>query len=289
MAVASAGLYANNLHLAPDRQPHQHLITHFYRPDALPDAQPTVTKHAKVFCKSTLELERRTCLGVYVPLRGPKIAGRWVPGCHEASAAQAWCPTAPHRQCGHHARSDETAHWLPLDWILMMASLTTNHSRNHDYDLAKIKICRHKHTHNRLTALCLGLPGWAGTRKNIHPLTPIMIIRHPLSTSSIYHDPQYPSSSICVLDIPLWQPLSRSSLVFLLVWDPLLHTPYISSPNDHHKQGSIWHDSAIITAWPKAWGSYQVWCSNQQKVDHSRTHAFVHYTSASIVKYCESQ
>ena len=146
MAVASAGPYANNLHLAPDRQPHQHLITHFYRPDALPDAQPTVTKHAKVFRKSTLELERRTCLGVYVPLRGPKIAGRWVPGCHEASAAQAWCPTAPHRQCGHHARSDETAHWLPLDWILMMASLTTNHSRNHDYDLAKIKICRHKHT-----------------------------------------------------------------------------------------------------------------------------------------------
>ena len=27
MAVASAGPYANNLHLAPDRQPHQHLST----------------------------------------------------------------------------------------------------------------------------------------------------------------------------------------------------------------------------------------------------------------------
>jgi len=26
-AVASAGQYANNLHFAPDRQPHQHLIT----------------------------------------------------------------------------------------------------------------------------------------------------------------------------------------------------------------------------------------------------------------------
>ena len=26
-AVASAGPYANNLHLAPDRKPHQHLIT----------------------------------------------------------------------------------------------------------------------------------------------------------------------------------------------------------------------------------------------------------------------
>jgi len=28
-AVASAGPHANNLHLAPDRQPHQHLITQF--------------------------------------------------------------------------------------------------------------------------------------------------------------------------------------------------------------------------------------------------------------------
>jgi len=30
MAVASAGLYANNLHLAPDRYPYQHLITHIF-------------------------------------------------------------------------------------------------------------------------------------------------------------------------------------------------------------------------------------------------------------------
>jgi len=29
-AVASAGPYANNLHLAPDRQPHQHLITQLF-------------------------------------------------------------------------------------------------------------------------------------------------------------------------------------------------------------------------------------------------------------------
>jgi len=36
-----------------------------------------------------------------------------------------------------------------------------------------------------------------------------------------------------MLDSPLWQPLSRSSLVFLLVFDDLLHTPRISSPNHH--------------------------------------------------------
>ena len=29
-----------------------------------------------------------------------------------------------------------------------------------------------------------GLPGWASTRRNIHPLTPNLIIKHPLSTSS---------------------------------------------------------------------------------------------------------
>ena len=47
MAVASAGPYANNLHLAPDRQPHQHPSLNFYRQDALPDAQQTVSKHLK--------------------------------------------------------------------------------------------------------------------------------------------------------------------------------------------------------------------------------------------------
>jgi len=30
VAVASAGPYANHLHFAPDRQPHQHLITQFF-------------------------------------------------------------------------------------------------------------------------------------------------------------------------------------------------------------------------------------------------------------------
>ena len=37
----------------------------------------------------------------------------------------------------------------------------------------------HTHTHSRFTALCPGLPGWAGTRRNIHPLTPLLLINHP--------------------------------------------------------------------------------------------------------------
>jgi len=41
-AVASAGQYANNMHLVPDINTSS---LNFYRPDVLPDAQPTVSKH----------------------------------------------------------------------------------------------------------------------------------------------------------------------------------------------------------------------------------------------------
>ena len=42
MAVATAGPYANNLHLAPDTNTSS---LNFYGPDTLPDAQRTVSKH----------------------------------------------------------------------------------------------------------------------------------------------------------------------------------------------------------------------------------------------------
>jgi len=41
---------------------------------------------------------------------------------------------------------------------------------------------------NCFMALCPGLPGWAGTWRNTHPPT-ILIIIQSLSASSIYHDP----------------------------------------------------------------------------------------------------
>ena len=47
VAVASAGPYAS-LHLAQDRQPHQHSTTVFYRPDALPAAQPTFSVYLSI-------------------------------------------------------------------------------------------------------------------------------------------------------------------------------------------------------------------------------------------------
>jgi len=41
MTVASAGPYANDLHLAS----HRTTQSIFYRPDALPDTPPTVSNH----------------------------------------------------------------------------------------------------------------------------------------------------------------------------------------------------------------------------------------------------
>jgi len=49
-AVALAGPYANNLHLTPDRQPRQHLISQFLQ--ALPVSQPTMSKQFKALLLS---------------------------------------------------------------------------------------------------------------------------------------------------------------------------------------------------------------------------------------------
>ena len=58
VALASAGPYAS-LHLAPGRQPCQHLSTQFfYRPDALPAAQPTASKHWRLNSAVTTILVR---------------------------------------------------------------------------------------------------------------------------------------------------------------------------------------------------------------------------------------
>ena len=62
------------------------------------------------------------------------------------------------------------------------------------------------HTHTQpFNGLCPGLPGWASIGRNSRLLTPILIIRHPLSTSSIYYDPLHPPCSIYMLDSPFPQ------------------------------------------------------------------------------------
>jgi len=81
---------------------------------------------------------------------------------------------------------------------------------------------------NRFTALCLGLPGWAGTGST-HPPT-------ILSSNNLYQLlPSTTIHSILLVQITCCnlfaQPLFMSSLVFLLVWSPPPHIPYISSLN----------------------------------------------------------
>jgi len=48
--------------------------------------------------------------------------------------------------------------------------------------------CNNNNNNNRFAALCLGLPGWASTRRNFHPPT-ILIIIQSLSAFSIDYDP----------------------------------------------------------------------------------------------------
>jgi len=65
------------------------------------------------------------------------------------------------------------------------------------------------------------------TRRRIHPLTSILVIKHPLSTSSIYtiHSVLFVQFTCLALFL---QPLFQ---VLVLEWKPLLCTTYISSPS----------------------------------------------------------
>ena len=103
---------------------------------------------------------------------------------------------------------------------------------NHLHFTPDRSACMHARTHTLYysSGFCPGLPGLAGTRRNIHPFTPIMVISHPLSSSSIYYNPWHPPCSIYVPDSLFPQSLL---VIFglLLVVHPHRHTPYISSPS----------------------------------------------------------
>ena len=51
-----------------------------------------------------------------------------------------------------------------------------------------------------------------------------------------------------MLDGPFRQPLFRSCLVYLFVWNPLLHVPYISSPNYYLHFTTHTHNIAMCFA-----------------------------------------
>jgi len=71
-----------------------------------------------------------------------------------------------------------------------------------------------------LSGFCLGQPGWAGTKRNIHPLTPIVVISHPLSASPIYYEPYHPLCSIYVPDSLFPQ---SPSFLWFTSWPGILH------------------------------------------------------------------
>jgi len=81
------------------------------------------------------------------------------------------------------------------------------------------------------SGFCPRQPKWAGTRRDIHPLTPIVVINCPLSASDIYYDPWHPLCSFHAPDSLFPRSLSKFSLVYLLARHSSLHTPYIFSPN----------------------------------------------------------
>jgi len=77
------------------------------------------------------------------------------------------------------------------------------------------------------------------TRQDSHELhmhVHTQLFNGPLSGTtrvSCYQKIHSPTFSIYMPDSPFPQPLSKSSLVYLLVWNPLRHTPYISSSNQY--------------------------------------------------------
>jgi len=129
------------------------------------------------------------------------------------------------------------------------------HARMHTHTCTYAHARTHAHTHTHthttilwLSGFCPGQTRWAATRRNIHALTPLVIISHPLSASSTQHDPSHPSHSIHVPDSLFPQSLSKFSLVYLLAWHPSLHTPYISSSNQWLLFATYSHTIAICFA-----------------------------------------
>jgi len=86
--------------------------------------------------------------------------------------------------CCHNGGTDRGAVWLRCDQETMIPPEKDNGQCWENFWL----VVTPTPTHNCLMALFPGLPGWACTRRNIHPLTPVLLIRRALSTSSIYYD-----------------------------------------------------------------------------------------------------
>jgi len=97
--------------------------------------------------------------------------------------------------------------WVTITKLLLLKcepQLAYTHKQNQEY-----KVNYYYFYHYCFMALCPGLPGWASIRRNIHPLTPILIINHPLSASSIYVLRSIASS---LSNLHAWQTFYTTSL-----------------------------------------------------------------------------
>jgi len=220
----------------------------FYWPDALPATQPTASKHPVIMLKLLISLVLRQILGTH--------ADHVLCWCHQFNlkvdvfrhVGCVCCRCFRSKTISDKDKNKMNNNPAPAQKPhLATVSLLTFHSRNIVYILTYppfslqdsiwavmfvsmlITTTTTTTTILWLYGFCLGRPGWAGTRRNIYPLTPIMVINCPLSTSCIYYDPWHLPCSIHMPGCLFPQSLSKFSLVYLLAWHPPLHTPYISS------------------------------------------------------------
>jgi len=132
--------------------------------------------------------------------------------------------------------------------LLMKAKFGNTYTPNFTW------IQRHTHTTvSWLYGFCPGQPGWASTRRNIHPLTPIVVINCPLSASSIYYDPWHLPCSIHEPENLFPQSLSKFSVVYLLARDKNLNFGQwltfgrLLHPAPITNEGKIWY--ATVDPW----------------------------------------
>ena len=103
-----------------------------------------------------------------------------------------------------------------------------------------LKLLSHTQTHTQLFKSPLSRTTRVGWYQKKHSLTHTHP-DHQTSFINFLHLLWNPPCSVYVFNSPFPQPLLRSSLVFLLVWDAILHTPYISLPSRHHLSATHSH------------------------------------------------
>jgi len=107
---------------------------------------------------------------------------------------EAWVSSTQHLQSGTQCRAQDLSAFSGSE-LTFFTQPTLSHSNDLTHAVCLLlpplllKICRQtvtdtvKHTHTRLTALCPGLPGWAGTRK-VKPIW-ILLKQETVSGSAI--------------------------------------------------------------------------------------------------------